>query len=143
MKKDGNTIEKWKDKLESGLRYRERYGQSKRWSTYRDYGRGIFPGFTSSTGGILPYNLTYEMKSTLIPNVYFRNPYVTVTPRFKPGFHIHAKIMEAIDNWLLQELAIKSAMKTAVTDCYYTNRGIVKVGYDSLFGEKKSSIMDR
>jgi len=25
-------------------------------------------------------------------------------------------------------------MKTAVSDCYYTNRGIIKLGYDSLYG---------
>ena len=143
MPKD-NTIEQWKDAIESGIRYKEKYGQSKRWKTYRDYGRGIFPGFVGSASGILPYNLTHEMKAALVPNVYFRNPYVTISPRFKPGFHIHAKIVESIDNWLIQELAVKEAMKTAVIDCYYTNRGILKLGYDSFYnGPAKASILSK
>jgi len=127
-------IEDWVKLIEAGKRYKETYGGSKRWSTYRDYGRGIFPGYKSSASGILPYNLTYAMGRTLVPNIYFRNPYVTVSSRYKPGLGLHAKLMEAIDNWLIQELAIKQAFKTAVMDCYYTNRGIIKIGYDSLAG---------
>ncbi len=139
-----DKIEDWKNAIESGIRYKEKYGHSDRWATYRDYGRGIFPGFIGSASGILPYNLTHEMKAALVPNVYFRNPYVTISPRFKPGMHINAKIVEAVDNWLLQELNVKEAMKTAVIDCYYTNRGIIKVGYDSFYnGPAASSIFDK
>jgi hypothetical protein len=134
MPKD-NSLEEWKREIEEGIRYKEKYGESERWKTYRDYGRGIFPGFTGSNSGILPYNVTYEMKSNLVPNVYFRNPYVSVSPRYKPGFHINAKVVEAVDNWLIQELGIKASMKTAVTDCFYTNRGILKTGYEGSTGK--------
>ena len=127
-------IEKWEELIEAGTRYKEDYGNSKRWSVYRDYGRGIFSGYNSSANGILPYNLTYAMGRTLVPNIYFRNPYVTTSSRYKPGLALQAKLLEAIDNWLIQELEIKSAFKTSVLDCYYTNRGIIKVGYDSLAG---------
>ena len=139
-----NTIEDWKDHIEAGIRYKEKYGRSDRWRTYRDYGRGIFPGFVGSSSGILPYNITYEMQSVTVPNVYFRNPYVTISPRFKPGFHINAKIVESVDNWLLQELAVKEAMKIAVIDCYYTNRGILKLGYDSFYnGPASQSLLSK
>ncbi len=139
-----NTIEAWKNDIQSGLRYREKFGRSKRWSTYRDYGRGIFPGFTGSASGILPYNLTHEMKSILVPNVYFRNPYISISPRFKPNLHINAKIVEAIDNWLIQEMGVKEAIKTAIIDCFYTDRGIIKVGYDSFYnGPASQSFLDK
>jgi len=127
-------IEDWRDLIEQGQRYKETYGNSKRWPTYRDYGRGKFTGYNNTTGGILPYNITYAMEKATVPNVYFRNPYVTVTPRYQPGYQMHAKVIESIDNWLLQELGIKQAMKTAVRDAYYTNRGIIKTGYDTLAG---------
>ena len=127
-------IEDWRDLIEQGQRYKETYGNSKRWSTYRDYGRGKFTGYTNDTKGILPYNLVYAMEKATVPNVYFRNPYVTATPRYQPGFQMHAKVIESIDNWLIQELAIKQSMKTAVRDAYYTNRGILKTGYDALGG---------
>ena len=127
-------IEKWVDLIEAGTRYKEDYGNSKNWPTYRNYGRGIFSGYNSTASGILPYNVTYAMGRTLVPNIYFRNPYITTSSRYKPGLALQAKLLEAVDNWLIQELAIKQAFKTAVMDCYYTNRGIIKVGYDSLAG---------
>ena len=123
-------IEDWRDEVEQGIRYKETYGNSKRWSVYRDYGRGKFGGYTGSAQGILPYNITYGMKRALIPNIYFRNPYILVSPRYQPGYQMHSKIVEAVDNWMLEEIGIKQTMKTAVHDCYYTNRGILKVGYD-------------
>lgn len=127
-------IEDWRDLIEQGQRYKETYGNSKRWSTYRDYGRGKFSGYDGGTNGILPYNLVYAMEKATVPNVYFRNPYVTVTPRYMPGQQMHAKVIESVDNWLIQELAVKQSMKTAVRDAYYTNRGIIKTGYDALSG---------
>lgn len=127
-------IEEWVKLIEAGVRYKEDYGGSKRWGTYRDYGRGIFTKYDGTTGGILPYNVTYAMGRTLVPNIYFRNPYVTTSSRYKPGLALQAKLLEAVDNWLLQELDVKSVFKTAVQDCFYTNRGVIKVGYDSLSG---------
>ena len=132
-------IEEWMDKINRGIRYKENFGQSKRWGIYRDYGRGIFPGFTGATNGILPYNLTHAMQRGMTPNIYFRNPYFSVTPRMKPGLDIHAKIMEATDNWLIDELNIKATFKTMVQDGYYTNRGIAKIGYDGIWAAKKGT----
>ncbi len=139
-----NKPEDWKEAIESGIKYKEKYGKSKRWSTYRDYGRGIFPGFVGSASGILPYNITHEMKAALVPNVYFRNPYVTISPRYQSGYHINAKIVEATDNWLIQELDFKQAFKTAVIDCFYTNRGILKLGYDGYYnGPANNSLLTK
>lgn len=132
-------LEDWKDLIEQGQRYKETYGNSKRWPTYRDYGRGKFTGYSSNTAGVLPYNLVYAMEKATVPNVYFRNPYVTVSPRYQPGYQMHAKVIESVDNWLIQELAIKQSMKTAVRDAYYTNRGIIKTGYDGLGTDKQSA----
>jgi len=125
-------IDTWVDRIERGTRYKENYGNSKRWSVYRDYGRGKFPGFNSDAKGILPYNLTYAMEKATVPNVYYRNPYMTVSPGFMQGYQMNSKIIESIDNWLIQEMNIKQTMKTCVADAYYTNRGIIKLGYDSI-----------
>jgi len=125
-------IDKWVEVIERGIRYKENYGNSKRWPVYRDYGRGKFPGYASDARGILPYNLTYAMEKVTVPNVYFRNPYMIVSPGFMQGYQMNSKIIEAIDNWLIQEMNIKQTMKTAVADAYYTNRGIIKLGYDSV-----------
>ena len=127
-----SDIEKWQDKIERGIRYKEHYGNSKRWAVYRDYGRGKFPGFSNDAKGILPYNLVYAMEKATIPNVYFRNPYVSISPRYMRGFEMSSKVLESVDNWLIQEMNVKATMKKCVADAYYTNRGIIKMGYDSL-----------
>lgn len=132
-------IEKWIERIEQGVRYKENFGNAKRWSTYRDYGRGIFSGFSGASNGILPYNLVYSHQRALVPNVYFRNPYINVTPNMRPGLGLQAKVVEAVDNWLLVELGIKQTFKTMVQDAYYCNRGIAKIGYDGIWSEFKSS----
>ena len=129
-------IEKWVELIQQGVRYKENFGNAKRWSTYRDYGRGKFPGYVGSSGGILPYNLVHSMKRGMVPNIYFRNPYINVSPTNKPGIDIQARVVEAVDNWLMGELGIKATFKTMVQDAYYTDRGICKIGYDGLWSEK-------
>ena len=133
-----SDIEQWKDAIDLGYQYKKKYGECDRWETYKKYYRGIFPGYTTSTTGILPYNLTYAMARTLIPNIYFRNPYVNITPRPKFGARIpldmHAKILEGVDNWLCQEMSLKKEMKTALLDGFFTNKCIWKIGYDSQYG---------
>ncbi len=137
-----DDIDVWQRQIEAGLRYKKRYGNSDRWGVYREYYRGYFPGYTSSldSGGVLPFNLVYAMKNSVIPRVYFRNPYITVTPRYKPNMEVHAKIVEAVDNWLVQELNLKKVMKHAVGCAFFTNRGFIKLGYDSQFGFDKSKV---
>ena len=135
-------IETWWDRIERGIRFKENFGSAKSWSTYRDYGRGKFAGFSGSTRGILPYNLVHAMQRGMVPNVYFRNPYITVTPANKPGIDIQARIVEAIDNWLMIELGIKQTFKTMVQDAYYTNRGIAKIGYDGIWKDLTKGLDD-
>ncbi len=135
-----SDIELWDKAIDLGLEYKEIYGESKRWQTYRNYYRGKFPRYNATTnGGVLPYNITYSSARSLIPNIYFRNPYVNLSPRWKIGqertmLDIHAKVVESTDNWLLQEMSVKKEMKTGLLDCFFTNRAIWKIGYDSQYG---------
>lgn len=135
-------IQEWMDEIEAGVRFKEMYGNSKRWPTYRDYARGKFPGFVGSTGGILPYNVTYATKRGMVPNVYFRNPYIDVTATNRPGGDLQAMVVEAVDNWLIGELGIKKAFKTMVSDAFSCNRAICKVGYDGIWNDKSTSKED-
>jgi hypothetical protein len=131
-----DKLDDWDKAIDLGIEYRKKYGYSDSWQTYKNYYRGEFPTATGTK--LLPYNITYSMARTLIPNLYFRNPYVTLSPRFKMGtqlrMDVHAKIVEAVDNWLLQEMSVKREMKTGALDSFFCNRAIWKIGYDSQFG---------
>ena len=131
-------VDAWIENITAGMNYKEKYGDSKSWSTYTEYGRGNFGGYKHDTS-LLPYNITYAMEKGLIPEVYFRNPYVTVSPRFGSGFDMQAKIVEAIDNWIINEIGLKDEIKLACRDAYYCGRGIIKVGYDGLGSDKKTA----
>ena len=137
-----DEINLWWDELDLAQKYKEKYGGSKSWDTYKNYYRGQFSGYSDigrgKYGSILPYNITYAMARTLIPNLYFRNPYVNVTPRQKFGNSINlditAKIVESMDNWLLQMMGTKQEMKSGLLGGFFTNKAIWKIGYDSQFG---------
>lgn len=132
-------IEKWLERVEIGVKYKEEFGSAKNWATYRGYGRGHFPGFTGGTNGILPYNLTYAMQRGMVPEIYFKNPYFSVSPRFDPSLHLQARIIESINNLLIEEMGIKETFKLMIQDAYYTNRGIAKIGYDGLWSRYADS----
>lgn len=141
------TPDDWLKRIDHAILYKEQFGSCKRWADFRDYYRGIFAKFTpSALDKVLPYNITYMFARTIIPNVYFRNPYVMISPRPRWGVageagtqvgmdrQIQAKVKEAVANWLVQELNLKATMKTAALDCYLVGRGIIKVGFDSEYG---------
>ncbi|GAG12027.1 unnamed protein product, partial [marine sediment metagenome] len=133
----------WPDLIEQGIRYKKEFGDSERWGVYRDYYRGAFAGFAGlGEGDILPYNITFGMARATIPRVYFRNPYINVSPRLSSagaGLDVQARLVESVDNWLIQEMNVKTAMKEGVLDAFFTDRAIWKIGYDSQYGYRPSA----
>ena len=130
------TAERWEELILSAHRYKETYGHSKDWHTYRQYYRGEFEGWGRDVYDYLPSNETFGLARSVVPRVYFRNPYIMVSQRQPQGQgkEIWAKIVEGMDNWLIQEMNLKQTLKTCILDEFFTSRGIVKVGYDSEFG---------
>lgn len=117
----------WRDRITAGLKYREKQGKSKRWKDYRSYYRGDWDP------SIVPVNLVYSYGRALIPRVYFSSPRVIVTATH-PDFVRAALVVEAVDNWLIQESFLKRTIKSSCLDSYLCGTGPIKLGYDSEFG---------
>ena len=64
----------------------------------------------------LPVNLVFSILRSIVPQVYFRNPAVSIAPML-PGleYELHARLVEDIDNWMLRELPIKYEIKKMIT----------------------------
>ncbi|MAH44391.1 hypothetical protein CMI37_01085 [Candidatus Pacearchaeota archaeon] len=128
---------RWMELVDQAVRYKEDYSDWKSWKTYREYYRNNFKPLTEGQP-YLPYNITFALARTVIPNIYFRNPYIMVSPRMgirgDPGADIHAKVVESVVNWLVQEMSLKKTLKTMVLDTFLCGRGVAKIGYDSEFG---------
>lgn len=138
IKRFDNSPKMWLERIRKGIIYKEKYGDSKNWGIYEKYFRGDFAGYTRNTKGILPLNIVFSIAKTLIPNTYFRNPYINVTPRKGVFVDFHrrmmARVVESVDNWLVQEIDLKQVIKQAIRSAYFTGTGIIKCGYDSQFG---------
>ena len=125
----------WKEEIKSGVRYRTTYGRSRDWPIYKNMYRGFW------AQGVVPVNIIYSIGRSLIPQIYFRNPRVSVTAK-KPGYTMHAMVVERLDNYLIKETNLKYEMKSEVLDSYLCGRGPGVLGYDSEFGFNPSFTID-
>lgn len=102
-------VQWWISAIQAGERYRDQMAYRDRWATWRDWNRGKF------SPGILPSNVYFKMIRSQVPRIYFRNPSVSATAS-KPGldYFILAKLLERIDNKLIDRMGVKGQMKRMV-----------------------------
>jgi len=117
----------WKEEIRSGVRYRTQYGRAKDWNLYKNMYRGFW------SKGVVPVNIIYAIGRSLIPQIYFRNPRVSISPKL-PGYSPHAMILERIDNYLIKETGLKYEMKSNILDSYLCGVAPSILGYDSEYG---------
>jgi hypothetical protein len=123
------SLQWYKDAIMNGMKFQIKFAHSNMWNQYKSYYRHEFPA------KILPVNMVFSILRSLVPQVYFRNPAVSVTA-MKPGleYELHARLVEDIDNWLLRELVVKYQIKKMINDAFLCGIGNGFVGYDSEYG---------
>lgn len=123
-------LDQWKEKIRSGQKFQQDFALSNEWGRYKDYVR--HKGFSP---GVLPVNIMHSILRSMVPQIYFRNPKVCVTPR-KPGLEaeLHARIVQKIDNWMIAEVGLKREFKRMIADNFFCGVGVGFFGYDSLYG---------
>src|SRR3990167_11423380 len=104
-------LDYWKDEIRGGLKFRRVYGRDASWRRYKLMYRGFWDK------RVVPVNIIYSIGRSLIPQIYFRSPRVSVHPK-KPGYAMHARVVERIDNYLIGETALKKQLKSLVLDAY-------------------------
>lgn len=127
-KKISDFVQTWTSKIDQGLEYRTKFSSYNDWPSYRDYYRGNWGPNVKR-----PCNRIYSNIKALIPQVYFRTPSVVVTP-LREEYSQTSRIVEAVDNWLIRELALKYTIKRTIPDTSICGTGVIKLGYDSEFG---------
>ncbi len=130
-----NSLEYWKAEVRMGIRYRTVFGRSMDWPRYKTMYRSFWGK------GTVPVNIVYALGRSLIPQIYYRNPRISVSPK-KPGYTKHARVMEQVDNYLIRETGIKNELKSSILDCYLCGRGPGVLGYDSEYGYNPSFLSD-
>ncbi len=114
----------WAEQMRKGESFRKKYSGETNWDTWRRYYRGQWPG------GILPVNLYFKMIRTIVPRIYYRNPSISITAS-KPGMEniLFAKILQRIDNKLIDTMGIKQTMKRMVQNAVMFGTDFGKLGY--------------
>lgn len=126
----------WVEEIKAGKRFRKKHSHSKRWKDFRKYYRGQWKK------EIIPVNRIFSYGRSLIPQVYFQNPRVMVTAK-RPELLFHARVVEAVDNHLIQEAMLKGTLKSAILTAYLCGTAPIKLGYDSEFGYTPDQAMDK
>lgn len=130
MATSNDKLQTWKDKIQDGQRFQQRFAEADEWGRYKDYYR-----HKAFSAGTMPVNIMFSTLRTLVPQVYYRNPRISITAR-KPGLEaeLNARLVERIDNWLLRELSTKREFKKLIADTFFCGISGGILGYDSQFG---------
>jgi hypothetical protein len=128
-------VHEWMLKIDKADKYIDKYTTRKKWKDYRSYYRGDWDQ------AILPVNRVYAFGRMMIPAVYFRAPKVSITAQ-RPEYVWHARVVEAIDNWLIKELLLKETLKNGALDSFLAGTSPIKIGYDSEFGYLPEQAVD-
>ena len=123
------TVKQWQSLIRQGMKFQESYGDSKNWERYKKYYRQQFKS------NVVPVNIVFAMLRSLVPQVYFRNPKIVVTPT-RPGLlpELNARVIQRVDNWIIREIGIKNQYKKMIQDAFLCGTASGILGYDSEFG---------
>ena len=130
MKRRRNRNEKspedWFEEIEQGLDYRRDYGAETDWARLED----LFYSRQSLSAGP---NIILATGDTLLSSLSVFYPKVVVRARDQE--HVRsAKVLEAVDNWLMGELEIPEQVEMSILHAFLWSQGVLKIGYDSEWG---------
>lgn len=118
----------WTSAIAQAKQFRKTHAYEDHWSRWRNWARGKFER------GQLPANVYFKMVRSQIPRIYFRNPSISIGAT-KPGleYFILSKLLERVDNKLLDHMGIKTQMKACVLNGVMFGTGIMSRGYGAEF----------
>ena len=98
------------------------------WATYMQYYRNEY------AAGIYPKNMLFVMARTMVPRIYYRNPKISIVPRMPgPQQQAFSKILERVDNILVDAMNLKVEMKRMVNASFFQSMGVMKLLFGAEF----------
>lgn len=92
----------------------------------REYTGQLYGGQTDGDQRAKPLNLIWQAVTTLVPNLVFRNPNISVTSNFLP-YRMYAQILGLAANHLVREINLSRSLRMAVTASLFSE-GWIKTG---------------
>ena len=117
----------WEKEIKAGEDFKKKFAEAEQWDNYTQYYRNKF------APGILPINLIYSIGRSVIPQVYLKNPGVTVTPT-QPGYWVQSQLLEGVHNNLIRTLKLKKQIRKTILRTFLYGTGPFKTGFDTEYG---------
>lgn len=118
---------KWLDRIKQAQEFKKKTYSVSRWDDIVRYYQNDFGGGENTK---LPnFNMVYMFGRAMIPSIVFQAPQVVNTAR-RPEFIPWASALDAIDNWLVEEMELEQVAKDAVLYSYLFNMGAIQLGWD-------------
>ena len=115
----------YQEKLVYAKGLRDEEAHVEYWEKYRDGYRNKFPDIE------LSQNQVYANGKVIVPASSFNRPRVILVPHNDPRMWFHAKILERIDNFLLDRCKVRELSKELALDTYLYGRAFCKCGFDT------------
>ena len=130
MIKYKDTPEDWMARIDDGLEFRRLYGREESWAR----NEAMLLNLPKSGAEIGP-NLYQEMSDAVISRLGVANPAITISPSLRDPSSVDSyRIVQAVDNWFMQELGVPFLLEDVAMHSFLWGRGGVKIGYDSEWG---------
>ncbi len=143
LKITDDQIARWRNEITQGEKFRDdnlgkyEYGQCEKSGENIDYFEtGLSGRLVKEYSPDLPIttiNIIYPIVKNVIPTLYWKNPYITATPK-RVEDNDSAPYASACLNYYYDELDIKSVNRQIIFDAYVLGMGICKIGYATQFG---------
>ena len=133
--KEIEEIKKWEENRRGGIQYMKDFAAPLNWGIYRNYYRGEFmhgqPGKRKYSTAII-----FAILRSMLPQIYFTNPQICVTNEI-PGYYLHSKIVQKIDNKITRDTKLKNTMKELITEASLCGTAPLLTGFDTEYGYDK------
>jgi len=128
---NGKTVDTgwWLTQVNLGEKERDRRVKKAQWPKYYKHYRNEY------NPDVYPKNMFFVLARTVVPRVYYRNPKISIVPRMPgPEHAAFSKILERVDNILIDSMNFKNEMKKMVNASFFNSLGVMKL----LFGAEYS-----
>lgn len=117
-----STPDVWKKRMDVWAAKYKEDGESAH-DEARRYYRNRFPP------GLVSVNLVFSFGRAMVPQLYFKNPSVTV--RIKGENAPNSRLLQEADVELIKQMRLKYTLKKMIVSAYLTGRGVGKLGWDA------------
>lgn len=99
------------------------------WKRESGWKREVLDSYANKfPSGLLTVNMMFSYGRSLIPQLYFKNPVVSINIPM-PGFEDTARTIQLLDDALIRAMQAKQVLKRVILAAHLTGRGVAKMGY--------------